>query len=263
MELMQEFSRENSSEHVLQLVLKEDELSWQHILYDLVREERMDPWDINLTQVTQKFLEVIKALKELDFRVSGKIVLASALLLKIKSDRLLSEDLTALDALIESAEEPEEDFDLFMDVEGFMDYEPEPPTPRIYPRTPQPRQRKVSVYDLVTALEQALEVNVRRERRALDNTFVQEVEVPEHKFDVSDLMNNLLVRISERHQSHGEVRFTHLSTEEKSSRVFTFIPLLHLFNERRINMDQPEHFGEIHIHLLDDSPVQSEQPITT
>ena len=36
--------------------------------------------------------------------------------------------------------------------------------PQIYPRTPQPRKRKVSVFDLVQALEKALEVENRRKK---------------------------------------------------------------------------------------------------
>ncbi len=255
MELMHTFSREQSNEQILQVVLSEDELSWQHIIVDLVRKEQMDPWDIDVTLLTQKFLTIIRKLQQLDFRVGGKLVLAAAVLLKIKSDRLMDEDLSMLDSLIHSTEHDEELDLLGMDFEDFMEAgTPKPERPKIYPRTPQPRQRKVSVYDLVTALEQALEVTVRREKRALDNVLAPEVKVPEKQVDISGLMNILLERISSTEQE--TLYFHHLiESEEKQHKVLTFIPLLHLVNERRVNVDQPEHFGHISISLLSSEPV--------
>ncbi len=254
MELMTSFSPEQSNEQILQVVLSEDELSWQHIIVDLVRKEQMDPWDINVTLLTQKFLDIIRKLQELDFRVGGKLVLAAAVLLKIKSDRLMGEDLTVLDSLIHSTEHEEELDLLGMDFDEFFDAgAPAPERPKIYPRTPQPRQRKVSVYDLVTALEQALEVTVRREKRALDNIAAPEVKVPEKKADISGLMNTLLERIA---QEQDTVYFHHLThQEDKVGTVLTFIPLLHLVNERRVDVEQQEHFGHISISLLSAEPV--------
>ncbi|MBD3259568.1 hypothetical protein GF371_02945 [Candidatus Woesearchaeota archaeon] len=48
-----------------------------------------------------------------------------------------------------------------------------------------------------------------------------------------------------------KVTFTQLlPAQDKESKVFTFVPLLHLSNERRIDLHQKEHFGEIEIELL-------------
>ena len=40
------------------------------------------------------------------------------------------------------------------------------------------------------------------------------------------------------------------SSASREDKVYTFIPLLHLDNQRKINMWQREHFGEIGIDLL-------------
>lgn len=254
MELMQQ-QVVSSSEHIIELVLNEEELSWQKIIHDLVKTAQMDPWDIDLAKITQRFLEVIRQLQRHDFRISGKVVLASALLLKIKSDRLLSDDMEALDTLIDAAEESEEltwdDFDL---AEMVGEPEPEKP-PRIYPRTPQPRQRKVSVYDLVTALEQALDVSLRRQQRALDAVDVENVHIPESKIDVTAAMNELLGRIDEHYETSETLVFSQIRPETKKETVLTFIPLLHLTNERRIDLEQKQAFADFSIHLLDNSPV--------
>jgi len=50
----------------------EDELSWKDIIFKLIDEAHMDPWDIDVTILSQKFLEMLTKLKELDFRISGR-----------------------------------------------------------------------------------------------------------------------------------------------------------------------------------------------
>ena len=72
---------------------KADEVTWQSIIYELVKSEQMDPWDIDISLLTQKYIEILRSLKEHDFRVSGKVLLAAAILLKIKSTKLVGEEL--------------------------------------------------------------------------------------------------------------------------------------------------------------------------
>ena len=50
------------------VLLKEEEIGWRSILYDLVKSEKMNPWDINITLLTQKYIQVC-------FCLSGKLSL--------------------------------------------------------------------------------------------------------------------------------------------------------------------------------------------
>ncbi len=142
-------------EKIFEILFSKDEVTWQGLLYELVKTEQMDPWNINVSMLTKKYIEIIKKLKELDFRVSGKVLLAAAILLKIKSNRLLNEDLSEFDRLLTESEEGllEE-----LDLEEEQNYRGNAEKPILIPRTPQPRKRKVSIYDLMGALEKALEV---------------------------------------------------------------------------------------------------------
>ena len=257
MELAHPIFGPQTNEKLLEIILNEDEISWQQIIYDLVKSEQMDPWDIDISLLTQKFLEIIRALTELDFRIGGKIVLASAILLKIKGNQLMDEDVHVLDELFSQTEDHFDDFFTF-DHEVLLDEEEEVSPPKIYPRTPQPRQRKLSVYDLVEALEQALDVQVKREKRALDRveSYSPEVIIPAKKMDVSALMNALLERITEKHCPVNGLSFSQLvPSEHKQDIVLTFIPLLHLTNERRVDLTQQESFSDIKVSLLDSTPV--------
>ena len=74
-------------EKIFEVIYAKDEVTWQRLLYELVKTEQMDLWDINISLLTKKYIDTIKKLKKLDFRVSGKVLLAAAILLKIKSNR--------------------------------------------------------------------------------------------------------------------------------------------------------------------------------
>ena len=139
---------------IFEMLFDKDEITWQTILYDLVREEKMNPWDVDISLLTQKYLKMLKKFKEMDFRLSGKIVLAAAILLKIKSNKLVG-DADKLQELMTST--GEEEFYEDLSEEELQEIE----EAKLIPRTPQPRKRKVSIYDLVGALQQALEVKKR------------------------------------------------------------------------------------------------------
>ena len=101
-------------QQVMDLLLEQEEISWKTIIYDLVKTGQMDPWDINITLLTQKYIQAIKEMQEHDLRISGKVLLAAAILLKIKSTHLIDNDISKLDSLInqtEDFEDAEESFD--------------------------------------------------------------------------------------------------------------------------------------------------------
>lgn len=243
---------ETTQRQILDLIVQKDDVSWKQIIFGLIETEQMDPWDINISLISQKFIEQLKRFKEMDFRISGKVVLASAILLKMKAERLHEEELAALDSLIHAAEEP---VDLGLDMEYAPEGIPKEQLPKLMPRTPQPRKRKVSVYDLVEALEEALEADARRPPRFVPRV-LDRIDPPEHHIDISVVIQEVYSKVHEhyelRKEEKGSLRFHHLTrSEEARDIVMTFIPLLHLENARKVEMEQGEHFGHITVHLLD------------
>jgi len=231
-------------EQIFEMLFEKDEVTWQSILQELVKSEQMDPWDINISSLTKKYIVTIKKLKELDFRVSGKVLLAAAILLKIKSNKLVGEDIEYLDRLI-SQEEEELTFE--------EDLEPrsqEEMPKNLIPRTPQPRKRKVSIYDLMGALEKALEV---KRRRVLKSIPPMNVEIPKKSRDISEVIREIYgkIKIFFWENKKNRLTFSKLVPEEatKEDKIYTFVPLLHLTNQRKIDLFQQKHFGEIDIIL--------------
>lgn len=239
----------------LTFLLEQDDLSWKTLLYDLVKNEQMNPWDIDVSLITQRYVETIKRMQRMDFRVSGKVLLAAAILLKLKSQHLLQHDVDELDRLLARTTEPDiyPDFfsefsqDLFKAAEKVDQLKP-----HLIPRTPQPRQRKITIYDLAEALQKAMEVKQRKLAR--DYPVPLKMEIPKRKFDISHVIREVYSKIKTFFFQNSDKQLTFAQllppNSTKEEKVYTFIPLLHLDNQRKIDLWQKEHFGEIGIELL-------------
>ncbi len=228
------------------LFSKTDEITWQSIIYELVKTEQMDPWDIDVSVLTQKYIDMLRTLKEHDFRVSGKVLLAAAILLKMKSNKLVGEDLSELDRLLIGVEEEMEElgFD-----ETSQILKPDE-IPSLIPRTPQPRKRKVSIFDLVEALERALEV---KKRRLLHSIPPLNLEAPKKKRDITQIIRDVYGKIKSFFLTtlfKDKLTFSKLlPSQSKEDKVYTFIPLLHLAQQSKIELVQETPFGEIEVLL--------------
>ena len=246
--------KEATNQKVFDILFDADEITWKDLILGLIDTEQMDPWDIDISIIAHKFLVMLKKLKDLDFRVSGKVVLASAVLLKLKSDKLMEEEIAALDQLINSVEQQDDAF-LFDEVTGESIGRIElPEKPKLIPRTPQPRKRKVSVYDLIGALELALETEHARFLRPKAD-FKTPI-IREH-VDIGLVIKDVYSRINAYYTGAPQrKRLTFadiIPSEEKQDKVMTFIPLLHLDNQRKIDLLQEDHFGVIEIGLLEEN----------
>ena len=234
-------------EEILKMLIEKDDVSWQSILQELVRTEKMDPWDVDVSLLTQRYIDVINNLKKMDFRISGKVLLAAAILLKFKSVKLVKEDIGEFDRLMNGTPEDGSMYDELYDTIEKNDDILYEEIPKLQPRTPQLRKRKVSIYDLVGALRKALEVKKRRVLRSDPPDF----DRPEKKRDISLIIGDVNVKINnyfEKHPSEQKLFFSQLiENETKEEKIHTFIPLLHLTNERKIDLDQQKHFEDFEI----------------
>src|SRR3989344_356509 len=221
-------------DRIFHMLMQENEITWQSIIYDLVRTEEMNPWDIDISILSSKYLEIIRNLKKMNFAISGKVILASAILLKLKSKKLIEEDLARFNEIINPSNE---DINLLEDDEEFY----EENRLLLIPKTPQPRRRRISVEDLVSALERALNVNTRRSiRDFMDYSPAKTVEIPKKKIDINQLIKDIYGRLV-NFFSIGNKRLTFkefVNSDRKEDIIMTFLPLLHLDNERRINLEQ-------------------------
>jgi segregation and condensation protein A len=237
-------------EKIYDMLVDKNEISWKAIIFDLIKKEEMNPWDVDVSLISQKYIERLKQLKEADLKLSGKVLLASSILVRIKSARLVGDDLDEFDRLIAGSDMSQEDFydeleqELLKGERKALEENLE-----LLPRLPQARRRKVSVFDLVKALEKALEVKKRRVLQSVPPP----MDLPERKFDITAAISGLFQRISSLFSSRKELTFKELlNSDDREEKVYTFIPLLHLYNKRQVELEQERPFSTIKIKPVEE-----------
>jgi segregation and condensation protein A len=244
---MEEAAMPDPHDKLFSILLDKNAITWQTIIQELVKSEEMNPWDIDVSILSKRYIDMLKKLKEMDFKVSGKVVLAAAILLRIKSSKLVTEDIGELDSLMAGEEESYDEF--YGDLESDLALEAREEIMPLLPRTPQPRKRKVSIYDLMLALQKALEVKERRVLRGIPSV---RMEAPERKVELGTLINDVYRRVVEFLTNKHRVTFSELlPSQDRADKVMTFVPLLHLahIDQRKLDLLQNEQFGEIEIVL--------------
>ncbi|MBI4140560.1 segregation/condensation protein A [Candidatus Woesearchaeota archaeon] len=236
-------------DRIFQLVVEQNDLGWKQIIYDLVNSESMDPWDVNISLLTQRYVERLNKLRASDLKVSGKVLLAASLLLRLKSYKLVSDDVEAFDRLLAGTSIDENEFYDELEQElsrGEVSALHE--NVELLPRLPQPRKRKISVYELVRALEKALEVKKRR----LWNTVTPVgIQMPDRKWDIGEAIKSVYARVCSFLSGKADIFFSRLlRSQTKEEKIRTFIPLLHLSNQRKVELSQDVPFGDIKISLV-------------
>ena len=240
-------SKTDPHDQILELLMEKEDITWQAIIYELVKTEQMDPWDLDVSILAKRYITIIRKLKDLNLRVTGKVLLSAAILLKIKSNHLLTEGISEFDRMLQDPAEQLPDELSFE--ENFEKVLADHDKPTLIPRMPQPRKRKVSIYDLVDALQKALEV---KQRRVMQSAPPQNVTIPKKTRDITQVIREVYSRIKSfiLRNSSNRVKFSQIvPSESKEDKIYTFIPLLHLANQRKIGLKQEKHFGDIDILL--------------
>ncbi len=223
------------------------EIGWQEIIYDLINTEELNPWDINIIVLTDRYLDKIKEIEETDFFVSSKVLLAAALLLRIKSEILLNKYIKSIDEILFGKKEQKKYIPERIELEGEI--------PELILRSPIPRFKKVTLKELMESLNKAITTENRRIKKEIINkNALREISfsIPKRKFNVKDkikeIYDNLFNHLKEN-KNKKKVSFTELIGKNKEERIISFLPLLHLENQKKIWLEQENHFDEIHIWL--------------
>src|SRR3989344_485656 len=236
---------ENIGQEQVQDLLFSEKLSWQAIIYDLINTEQLDPWNIDLSILVNKYLERIKELEEANFFVSSKVLLAAALLLRIKSEILLNRDIQSLDDILFGKKEEKryEQERLELDDE----------IPELVPRTPLPRFKKVSLQELMTALGKAIQTETRRIQRVVvekQREMETKIALPRNPINLKEQIKDVYSKLREIFSKREEkFAFSELVKGKEKDKVSVFVPLLHLDSQHRVLLEQEGHLDEIWIWL--------------
>lgn len=228
-------------------LISSGEIGWQGIIYDLIKTEQLDPWDIDLGVLADKYVETIQLMEEADFFISSKILLACSLLLRLKSEILINSYIQDLNDALYGRKN-----DKKYEIERILINEDE--LPILVPRTPMARHKKVTLKELIGALNQAIETENRRIKKEIKGRQAQKsllVVMPNSNFIPLKVRIKNIFGIVSHHIKNGDkehLEFSELAPS-KEEKLASFVPMLHLSNEGRVFLRQPKHFEEIHLRL--------------
>jgi len=239
-------SKSNVKQDQIHDLLFSREIGWQEMIYDLINTEQLDPWDINLSILTDKYLEKIREFEEADFFVSSKVLLAASLLLRIKSEILLNKYIKSIDEILFGRKELKKHE---LERIGFDEDIPE-----LIPRSPIPRFKKVTLQELIDSLNKAISTENRRiGKEILKTNALREsgISLPKRKFSITDKIKEIYDKLSGHFEKSDSKRisFSEFVGMEKEEKLIAFSPLLHLENQKKVWLEQETHFEEIYIWL--------------
>ncbi len=234
------------------------------ILLEMARSGQVDPWNLDIVQVANQYLQVMTEMKAADLRITGKNLLYLAILLRMKSDKL-----AGIDFLNGPANEP-----LFE--EGFEpDLESQRPAARLRihsleealqrrTSTKQPRIRAVTLTDLIEELQKYEQLERQRSlREKLEKDDQRRLAVDYSEFTAEDIeelaheeflednifrLQLLLERFFIQRQS---ISLTELVEECGLDKISAFLALLFLTSRGEVEMSQEAFYEELYIHPVD------------
>lgn len=216
------------------------------ILVGMAERGEIDPWKIDIVEVTDRFLSELEHHTALDLRVSGRILFYAALLLRMKSEYLLDppaedEPLDEEDAIEwDVFEEPEEG-------ESIDRLEAE-----IHRRLERKRLRRrpETLFDLITVLRHMERAELRRRRSLRTPPLVVdpgEVIGIAHEEGYRDAAQRVLVWCLDGFATQRRVTISSLMLVSGWRVADLFIPLLFLMLDGTVDLVQEEFLGEIEI----------------
>ncbi|MCJ7479362.1 MAG: segregation/condensation protein A [Candidatus Nanohaloarchaeota archaeon QJJ-7] len=207
--------------------------------------EDMEPWNIDLVKLADRYKSYMDTVEKFDLEVPGRVILVGAVLLRMKAEILRGE------------EEPEGEFEEQMEFEEEVMEEEEARQLKIPEAVPKPPikkkgERKVTLDELKTALNKAMEIEDERGERQ-ETRRVEDYGIDVEEKDFTDRLESMYSNLkSYVNGGKDALTFSELAEqEEQRETIEQFVNLMHLETEERVQCYQEEWLGEIEIELLE------------
>ena len=220
---------------ILEYITKD--YSWEQVVYEIIAAEGMDPWNLNLSVLSDSFLKYMNKADEIDFRIPAKYIIISAVLLRMKSDFLQFLDFGQEEENGFVDDMPSETTQLALDVSEFSI-----PSKRL-------SARRISVNDLIDSLKKIVDTKDRRDlrlKKRMEKIVINQITVTDRIKTLYEKINSILGKIKD-----DEVKFSNLVPKWDSQNIVeTFMPLMHLDHDKKVECVQQEFFDEIYVKKL-------------
>lgn len=228
------------------------------ILVGLAERGEIDPWNINIIEVTDRFLSELERCRQLNLQVSGRTLFYAATLLRMKSEHLeLSSD-SEESGGDDDDEFYGENFDVALDNE--IDYQGrlgpiERLEQEIQRRLDRKNMRKspVTLFELIIELKN-LEKEERRRRRISETgddllIYAEDVVGIAHDEGYQESAMTVLEECLDCISIEEEMTLAQICEKLGWGMPEVYIPLLFLAHEGRCSLRQEEFFGDVYVQI--------------
>lgn len=237
-----------------------DKIDGIELLVDWAKEGKIDPWNIDLVQVTDMFLEKIAEIKHNNLRLTGRTLFFAAVLLKLKSDYL-----EGIDPLKIMEPEPEEnlfefdeDQDTFNIDENVRKANIASVENAIARRTSirKNRTRQVTLEDLIKQLRELEEIEHKKSlkateeriksRRSYTHFTPDDIIEMAHDEYIEDEILKLQDLLTNFFNNDEKIGLNDL-VKAGMNRVSAYIALLFLSSRSQIDLVQDEFYSDLYV----------------
>lgn len=228
------------------------------ILVGLAERGEIDPWNINIIEVTDRFLSELERCRQLNLQLSGRTLFYAATLLRMKSEHLELMSDPEEEGLGEDDELPGEDYDTVLDSE--TEYQGRlGPIERLEHEIQRRLDRKnlrkspVTLFELIVELKN-IEKEERRRRRLSDAgndllIYADDVVGIAHDEGYQESSMVRLAEYLEGLEIDEEMTLLELCEKMEWGIPDVYIPLLFLALDGRCSLRQEEFFGDIFVQI--------------
>ena len=248
--------------------VQEAEVDGIEILVNMAKQGKIDPWNVDIVEVTDKYLMHLFQSKAQNLRLTGRTLLFAAILLKLKSNVL--EGIDVLDF------EPQHQDEFNYDDEMPLDYEEEYiPTnnvisiDEVLQRRTSVRlnhNRVVSLRDLIRQLEfyemldkkQSLKNAHERAKRRVQNyarLSPDDIINLAHDEYIENGVQRLKANLSEILSRQDKIELNEL-TLLGMDKISAYISLLFLTVESDYDLEQDEFYGDLYVIKREENPAE-------
>ncbi|MEZ0360974.1 MAG: segregation/condensation protein A [Hydrogenobacter sp.] len=189
------------------------------LAYRMVEEGKLDPWNVDIVELANVYLEEIKKMEVLDMRIPARAVLAATFLLKKKVEVLFPE--------IKKPREKKKNYTLEEIVQEFEE---------------ERKEIEVSMPEIITKRERKTTV-----KRNTSDRQKKSVNLPMHVSKFEDVLEEINRLISE-----GLKKFSVFELFFGKNLAPYLMALMILYSEGKVNLYQEEPYGDLVVEVLSD-----------
>jgi len=227
------------------------------LLLYLIKKEDMSIQDIQVSKITQEYLDYINLMKELNLELAGEFLVMASTLLQIKAKSLLPKDATGLE--IDEGPDPQAElmaklleYQKFKEAAQFLSKK-EFEARDVFYRNQLPTFAEAdlsldaTLFDLLDAFKSVL----KQAGDEVKELLYEEIPLEQKIRELLDIL-----------ETRNSMSFYDIFSPGKTRRelIITFLALLELMRLRQVIAKQQEHEGEIMVYRIQDFKNPPESP---